>query len=117
MKLLQQLWDLAEREGEQRGTNAYYAFERIGLCLYSPPLKTEEYGATPLNTTTFAHTGGDGDHFGFLHIDSKVQESSPIVMTVPMSPINIIVGSNLYEFLCLGYEYGYFMMHDFSYRY
>ncbi|MBA3868398.1 MAG: hypothetical protein H0X30_04535 [Anaerolineae bacterium] len=117
MTLLQQLWELAEREGQKMGLPAFYAFERIGLRMETLAPSEPGYEATPINTTVFASTGGDGDHFGLLHIDSEVQESSPIVMTIPMDFVNIIVGGNLYEFLCLGYDYGYFALCDLAYKF
>jgi Ankyrin repeats (3 copies) len=80
----------------------------IGFQLIRP-LKSWTYQATPLNSSTFAHTGGDGDHFSFLHRDGKVTEESPVVMTVPMmfDEPNRIVGANLHEFLSLGCVVGY----------
>ena len=51
-------------------------------------------------------------HFSFVVEDGKVTENSPIVVTVPESydcP-NFIAGESLFDFLCLGYQRGYFAL-------
>jgi len=108
---LERLWELTDRlAGERPGQEdlGYAILEPIGLILEKPPVHYN-YDETPLNTTCFAHTGGDSVHFSFLHVDGQVSDDSPIVMTVPEceSP-NLIVGANLIEFLRLGCRAGYF---------
>jgi hypothetical protein len=91
----------------------------IGLNLIDPP---EHYGdcstilysprTTPSNTIAFASTGGDDVHFSLVQHGKNLGDDSPVVMTVPMGgddvrAINVILGSNLYEFLCLGCKHGY----------
>jgi hypothetical protein len=83
------------------------------------PLLTPSYGdyyCTPLNTLCFAHTGGDGTHFSFLAVDGKVNEQSPVVVTVPttIEYPNVILGENLVDFLNLGFHLGYFGMAIFG---
>ncbi|MCA0456752.1 MAG: hypothetical protein LCI00_22455 [Chloroflexi bacterium] len=115
MKLLNQLWALADREAAESGIPVYRLFDRIYLHL-DRPLTTWKYSCTPINSSTFASTGGDGVHFGLLDIDGEVRDESPVCMTSPMSASesqdNIIVGSNLHEFLCLGSEFGFFHLEN-----
>ncbi len=75
------------------------------------------YESTPINSITFAETGGDGVHFSLVQLHDVVSEDSPVVMTVPMQPDkpNIVVGSNLFEFLCLGSQIGYFPLEQLAY--
>ncbi|NHI92390.1 MAG: hypothetical protein EAX96_07785 [Candidatus Lokiarchaeota archaeon] len=93
-----------------------FIFDPIGLILMHP-LKTEEYESTPRNSSAFARTGGDGVHFSLLHLDGQIIEKSPVVMTVPdnYGEENLIVGSSLYEFLCLGSRTGYFLLEGLTY--
>src|SRR5262245_34005982 len=58
--------------------------------------------STPLNCRTFANTGGDGVHFSFVVQEGMVRESSPVVVTVPCAGVSLVVGENLFDFLCLG---------------
>lgn len=77
------------------------------------------YDCTPLNTTIFARTGGDGVHYSFLEISETLQ---PIVMTVPMNfgtsikDYNWILGDNLNEFLSLGYFNGWFPLEQLCHK-
>jgi len=106
---LQRLWFLAEREAEKVGVEAKYVFESIGLTLWQPLTRDCWYDATPRNTSTFADVGGDGVHYGLLHIEGQVYEDSPVVMTVPSNfdKPNMFVGKDLIEFLSLGCQVGY----------
>jgi hypothetical protein len=113
VKLLKQLWALAERESELTGVDADYVFHPIGLALQRP-LATWDYNATPVNSSTFASTGGDGVHFGLLFVNGIVADESSVVMTVPMMG-NVVLGANLHEFLCLGCQYGYSSLEDLVY--
>lgn len=90
-------------------------FESVGLILVTP--RREEYWCTPTNSVTFATTGGDGVHFGWVDLPGRPIDAAPIVMTVPMADTpNLIVGQDVREFLCLGCRYGYFalegLVHD-----
>ncbi|MHC4401671.1 MAG: hypothetical protein ACYTG0_18525 [Planctomycetota bacterium] len=80
----------------------------IGLFLHEPP-KNAGYRSTPLNSVTFASIGVDGIHFGSITGELVVDPSSPVVLTIPMAfeAPNYIVGSSLYDFLCLGCRHGY----------
>lgn len=77
------------------------------------------YECTPLNTTIFAHTGGDGVHYSLLELSETIQ---PVVMTVPMNfgddatAYNLILGENLYEFLSLGFYNGWFHLENLCYQ-
>ena len=115
---LRQLWHLAGGDPNDPDADWNDMFEPVGLILLAPPRKYG-YWCTPLNSLTFATTGGDGDHYGLLAVAGEFTEFSPVVMTVPMCDTpNIIVGANLREFLALGCRYGYFglggLAHDRS---
>jgi len=76
------------------------------------------YDCTPVNTSVFASTGGDGVHYSILEISDLIQ---PVVMTVPMNAgpsiksSNRILGANLNEFLSLGYYNGWFPLEQLCY--
>lgn len=114
--MLNRVWGLADREGERRSTRPDLVFDPVGLILIRP-LEKWGYDSTPVNSQSFAHTGGDGVHFGLIDLGVGISEDSPVVMTVPMAanPKNVILGENLFDFLCLGCESGYFMLEQLSY--
>lgn len=65
-----------------------------------PTCERWRYWATPLNSVTFATTGGDGVHFGTVPVEGK----HIVVMTAPAEVrANVVVGESLKEFLRLGY--------------
>jgi hypothetical protein len=81
--------------------------EEAGLII-GPLDVTHLYQATPVNTVTFASTGVNGVHFGFLAEPGRALDASPIVMTVPLAPEpNYLVGGTLHEFLSLGCRQGW----------
>jgi hypothetical protein len=115
-KDLARLWSLAEKEAAKTNSAPEYVFDPIGLILVRP-MRNMGYESTPINSATFAETGGDGVHFGFLQVSNTISEDSPVVMTVPMqcdNP-NVVVGCNLLEFLCLGSQIGYFPLEQLAY--
>jgi hypothetical protein len=82
-------------------------FEEAGL-ITGPLDVTHLYQATPINTVTFASTGINGVHFGFLAEPDHALDTNPVVMTVPLAAQpNYIVGGNLHDFLCLGSRQGW----------
>lgn len=84
------------------------ADEAIGLLPVAQP-GPSGYEQTPRGALTFAWTGGDGVHFSFLPAAGTEPGQWPVVMTVPMEfdRPNLIVGSNLREFLALGLRHGF----------
>jgi hypothetical protein len=81
----------------------------VGLCLENPTrARVWDYASTPVDSTTFGSTGGDGVHFSVLHT-GRGNGYAPVVMTVPMAfdAPNHIVGGILREFLGLGCRTGY----------
>jgi len=85
-----------------------------GTVLYDPRM-------TPINTVTFATTGGDDVHFGLLLNGKRVSDLSPVIMTVPMggdSPLdcNMVLGASFREFLCLGCMHGYNDLEELYYN-
>lgn len=112
---LEQLWCLTNRDLHDAATDWEFTFASIGLILLVPP-RNMGYWCTPTNSFTFATTGGDGVHFGYLAIPDLELEFAPIVMTVPMGDKpNLIVGANLTEFLSLGCRLGYFGLEQLVY--
>jgi hypothetical protein len=109
------LIDFAELLAETVGCAAEHVFDPVGLIL--PERGTEadfarswDYNCTPLNATTFAHTGCDGTHFGLFNDTKDDAGQNPVVMTRPTAfgNENLIVGDSIWEFLSLGYHIGYF---------
>jgi hypothetical protein len=113
---LDRLWHLAEREAQNSVEGPEHIFDPIGLILRRTP-KNFGYWATPVNSVSFATTGGNGVHYGLLTADGGISDDSPVVMTVPMmfDKPNIIVGRSLLEFLCLGCSTGYFVLEQLAY--
>lgn len=113
---LENLWLLSgsKRSNFSEPENMY--FDPIGLVLFKD-LKNMGYWCTPVNTTTFATTHGDGVHFGFLNSPEGISEKSPIVMTLPCADTsNVIVGENFLDFLSLGIRAGYFELEQIEYQ-
>lgn len=114
--MLQRLWHLAG--GDPGGVDSEWstAFDPIGLILLTPP-RSYGYWCTPLDSLTFAATGGDGVHYGLLAVGGEFTDFSPVVMTVPMCDThNTVVGASLKEFLALGCQYGYFALEQLVYN-
>jgi hypothetical protein len=109
--------DLANRLAAQNQGDAGSVFDPIGLLLPDPGETWSAYDVTPVNSITFAHTGGDGVHYGFLHDESG--RRTAVVMTVPMAfdEPNYIVGTSLRDFLSLGCRTGYFSIEQLAYDY
>ena len=113
--VLQQLWKLAGGDPTDAGSDWNDVFDPVGLILLAPP-RNYGYWCTPLNSLTFATTGGDGVHYGLLSTNGEFTDFSPVVMTVPMCDTpNTIVAANLKEFLALGCRFGYFGLEQLVY--
>jgi len=71
------------------------------------------YDSSPPGYLAFASTGGDGVHFSI-----PSGRAGPVVMTVPMAfdNPNVVVGSDLKDFLSLGCVYGYFGLEQLAYN-
>lgn len=111
--------DSKENGGRHRVKSPELCGTNVGLASAYPPnrLRRDDYDADPLNSVCFAHTGGDGCHFSFVLQDGKWSEHSPVVMTYPpidFKSSNVIVGENLFEFLCLGIGTGYFVLENLA---
>ncbi|MEM6821152.1 MAG: hypothetical protein AAF558_04265 [Verrucomicrobiota bacterium] len=98
------------------GKSSLRIFGNDGLFLDEEPYESD-YNSTPNNSLTFATTGGDGVHFGFVTEEGTFGVDSAIVMTVPMNfgNGNVIVGASLKEFIELGIYFGYFDLEQLSY--
>lgn len=111
--LITSLFQLDERLRRERRD------DWIGLNLIDPP---EQYDSdvTPKNAIAFAETGGDAVHFSLVTARGRVNDSSPVVMTVPRAggtvwDRNFLVGESLYEFLCLGCTSGFSPLENLAY--
>lgn len=114
-KHFDKLWSLSgiERSSFSESENMY--FDPVGLVLFKD-IKNMGYWCTPENTVTFAMTGGDGVHFGFLCGLEGSAVESPIVMTLPCADTsNIIIAENFLEFLSLGCRRGYCELEQIEY--
>ncbi len=116
-KILNKIWDITGSKRDSFDDSENYFFDPIGLILLKK-LECWGYWCTPTNTISFATTGGDGVHFGFLCAnDGKPSDDSPIVMTLPSADTsNIIVGENFKEFLNLACRIGFFELEQIEYQ-
>lgn len=113
--LLDRLWAVARKFGATLGVDAEGAFEDAGLLLDRRGLTglawDTGYRETPPGSVTFAHTGGDGVHFGLIPVGGTVGDGSSVVMTTPAyPPYRLVVGRDLTEFLALGCRAGYYAL-------
>jgi len=103
--------ELSARTG---GSRARFLLN-YGLILHDT-LDRWTYSSTPVNSVTFASTGGDGVHFGLLQSASTTARNGPVVMTVPMaSRANHVVAESISEFLGLGCIHGWFSLEQLAY--
>ena len=113
---LEKLWQLTGKERSQFPDSENLHFDSVGLILFRD-IENMGYWCTPENSVTFATTGGDSVHFGFLTKNGEASENSPIVMTLPCAETsNIIVGENFKEFLGLGCRSGYVELEQIEYQ-
>lgn len=73
------------------------------------------YFNTPTNSRMFAETLGDGTHFSLL-VEDVIDESLPVIMTMPAYGANVIVARNVSDFLRFGLIRGYFQMEQIGYN-
>jgi hypothetical protein len=86
----------------------------VGLIL-DDSLDDSRYWCTPTNCRTFASTGGNGVHFSLLVRDSIIDVNCRVVVTIPDNGgLTYFVGENLFDFLCLGKDRGYFALEQLS---
>lgn len=112
---LARLWWLREKDVQLQAITSEIgifgprdALGTIGLNLV--PLQPGGYWCTPRNSLAFAFPDTRGNHFSLVTVDGRVDEGSPVVLTLPCGgdgPRQIIVGENLHDFLCLGSRGGY----------
>lgn len=88
----------------------------LGLILDQKPDSHRYDWCTPTNCQTFAGTGGEGVHFSLMVIDGSINDRSPVVITTPGGGDgrSWIVGSDMRDFLSLGYHRGYFALEQLS---
>ena len=110
--LLETVDELSVGCGSARGE----FLSEYGLRLHDR-LERWTYASTPLNSVTFASTGGDGVHFGLLVSESTSERDGPVVMTVPMAEqANHVIAESVCEFLGLGCVHGWFSLEQLAYR-
>jgi len=89
----------------------------IGLML-TDSRDREWFPETPINSSVFAATGGDGVHYCLLSVDGQFTDQSPVVMVVPCNSGNprLVVGDSLTDFLSLDCVIGYFFLEQLVYK-
>lgn len=97
-----------QQEVEQKVVDLFH----VGLGLFEVPESPEEFGydwCTPINCRVFASTGSGGTHFSFLTKDATVDESTPVIVTLPSNlGCTVVLGESLREFLSLGCLRGFY---------
>jgi hypothetical protein len=93
----------------------------IGLGLFETldgdPSEEGYYWCTPTNCRVFAYTGGGGTHFSFLSLGGIVDETSPVIATLPSNlGCTVVVGENLLDFLCLGCLRGFYCIEQINHK-
>ena len=110
--LLAAVDQLVARGGDARGS---FLLDH-GLSVHDT-LDRWTYSATPMNSVTFASTGGDGVHFGILQAASAKTPNGPVVTTVPTaSRANHVIAGCISEFLGLGCMHGWGSLEQLAYR-
>ena len=64
--LLDRLKELSKEVSSQFSTESIHSLDDAGFAWFLNKYMWGGYEATPLNSVSFASTGGDGDHFSFL---------------------------------------------------
>ena len=112
--LLDKLKELSKKASSMFSENNIRSLDDVGFAWFMDDYLWGGYEVSPLNSVSFACTGGDGDHFSFLVRNNSIDENSPIIYSSPTSCSNVvfgenfIVGENLFDFLCFGMHCGYF---------
>jgi hypothetical protein len=87
----------------------------VGLMLIEPCFGYCE--DTPQRVLSFAETGGESVHFGFLKTSQQISERSPVVLCVPVANYAKVIAEDLAEFLSIGCEHGWFDLEQLAYAY
>ena len=111
---INRLRETAQRLAAAQGEARMGLLGELGLFIHDE-LGRWTYSDTPMNSVTFASTGGDGVHFGVLTTLVSDGHDGPVVMTVPLKG-NIVVAECVREFLELGYHHGWFRLEQLVYR-
>jgi hypothetical protein len=113
----EELWDFAQKVlSESEDVYRSSALSSIGLFVHPVPEKNYSPGCQ--NLWTFASTGGDSVTYNYLLKEPIVDPTAPVLMNVPRAypARRVVVGSDLYDFLCLGCEIGYFYIEQYVYN-
>ena len=116
---LQRLASLAQEMrahpvGHYRRGQLGSALGEVGLVLLDP--SSNAYAKGSATIVSFATTGSDGVHFGFLEKESPAGESSPVVLCVPGAERLQVIAEDLQESLALGCEHGWRELEDLAYK-
>jgi hypothetical protein len=88
----------------------------VGLILDKTLDESRYEGFTPEKCQAFARTGGEGVHFGLVGRDGLIDDDSPVIICIPqLAGQCYILGENLFDFLCLGKDWGYFRLEQLGY--
>ncbi|MBS1952568.1 MAG: hypothetical protein JST89_00135 [Cyanobacteria bacterium SZAS-4] len=108
----EELWEFAQKM-EYTDEDAYRsgALDAIGLLLHEVPFENHRCE----NCLQFAGTGGDFITYNYWLEQPFLSQTAPIIMHIPIPDTKIVVGENLYDFLCLGCELGYFYLSNYAF--
>ena len=119
--LFKKVQSLSDESFEKFRTRQGSGLGRVGLGIMDEPAYDDGTLYMPLNSLTFGGTGSFGDSFSFVVQDGIVNESSPVILTVPGNsglPVNanVVLARNFENFIRLGLRRGYIAMPQFCYR-
>lgn len=113
---IEKLWSMSGQDRASFQERENYYFDSLGLTLLTD-IKKYDCWCTPINSVTFAETGGDSVHYGLLVGAEGVNENCPVIMTLPCaSNNNIIIAESFTEFLSLGCRSGYCSIEEIEYE-
>jgi hypothetical protein len=112
---------LSRNLGFNRTIPTRLSLSDIGLGLFETldgdPSEEGYYWCTPINCRVFAYTGSGGTHFSFLSLEGIVDETSPVIATLPSDlGCTVVVGENLLDFLCLGCLRGFYGIEQINHK-
>ncbi len=112
---------LSRNLGYNRPALTKLSLSHIGLGLFEnldgDPSEEGYYWCTPINCRVFAYTGSGGTHFSFLSNEGFVDDTSPVIATLPSDlGCTVVVGENLLDFLCLGCLRGFYCIEQINHK-
>ena len=88
-------------------------FGQIGLALCEP--HRDYCDESPPNLLTFAETGGESVHFGWVCEQQTPSDDTPVAICLPDVGITEIIAPTFREFLAIGCEHGWGHLEQLAY--